>query len=84
MLQQQYHVQCFNGIDPIPPLSENPRHDYLATAAIVRDIVATSRTLCVMTLLADDSVYINFETTQELVQMLHIEFNNYVDDSDDE
>ena len=71
-LLQHYRAQCFIGVDPAAP---PPRGNAPAADPIARDVVSISRALCVTTLLADDSVYLNFETTQELVEVLHAEYN---------
>lgn len=69
-LLQHYRLQCYSGVDPTPV---TPAADPVAMG-----VVSTSRTLCVTTLIADESVYLNIETTQELVQMLEAEYNQLI------
>lgn len=70
-LMDLHCVLYYNGVDPTDPYNEEDGWEN----PVARDIAFTSRTLCLTTLLADDSVYLNMETTQELVQMLRVEYS---------
>ena len=70
-LMDSHCVLYYNGVDPTDPYNEEDGWDN----PVARDIAFTSKTLCLTTLLADDFVYLNMETTQELVQMLRVEYS---------
>ena len=69
-----------NGVDPNPlrRLLVYAGTESLTTEPMI-SLVSTSRVLCVTTLLADNYVYMNVDSTEELVQMLFAEY--YQEDS---
>ena len=72
-LIQQHRFLYYNGVDP------NPLRLSLSTESFAY-LVSTSRALCVTTLLADNYVYMDVDSTEELVQMLFAEY--YTSDMD--
>jgi ankyrin repeat protein len=69
---QQYRFLYYNGVDP------NPLRRLLTTEHWA-SLVPTSRALCVTTLFADNHVYMDVDSTEELVHMLFAEY--YQEDS---
>ena len=71
-LIQQHRFLYYNGVDPNPLR----RSDVEQLASLF----STSQALCVTTLLADNYVYMDVDSTEELVQMLFAEY--YTSDMD--
>ena len=65
----------YNGVDSHPLRGSLT---YSGTGSLFIDslisLVSTSRALCVTTLLADNYVYMNVDSAEELVQMLFTEY----------
>ena len=64
-LLEQHRFLYYNGVDP------NPLRRFVA---VEQSLESTSRSLCVTTLLADNYVYMDVDSTEELVQMLFAEY----------
>ena len=72
-LLQHYRFIYYSGVDPNPPRrSLSPA---AGTESLI-SLVSTSRALCVTTILADNFVYMNVDSTEELVHMLFTEYND--------
>ena len=65
-LLEHYRFLYYNGVDPNPLR----RSDVEQLASLF----STSQALCVTTLLADNYVYMDIDSTEELVQMLFAEY----------
>ena len=77
-LLQHYRFIYYSGVDPNPPrrlLSPAAGTESLINESLI-SLVSTSRALCVTTLLADNFVYMNVDSTEELVHMLFTEYND--------
>ena len=66
IVEEQHCFLYYNGVDP------NPLRRFVA---MEQSLVSTSRALCVTTLFADNYVYMDVDSTEEIVQMLFAEYN---------